>query len=229
MGITVTRYDFSEPQQRKVVCDWVLCPMKAAIRKYCAEGHDIMNVGAVHETLKERPVKGTTAAVAILDESSKILEVQKIKQFSELYNFRYKGSGIRVWKAYAVGVGRLIPWQSFYIRHQGCTNISLMEGKGFFTNTEIRDLHRPRKCQASKDDVEIDDQPSMFVCPEEGCNCTFDSFSELELHTDVGIHDTRKSGSLYDKVRKNWAENFSSRGTRGQDAISKERTFEYSR
>ena len=164
-----------------------------------------MNVGAMQEALKERPVKGTTAAVAILDESSKILEVQKIKQFSELHNFRYEESGIRVWKAYAVGVGKLIPWQSLYIRHQGCTNISLMEGKGFFTNTEIRDLHRPRKCQASKDDVEIDDQPSMFVCPEEGCNCTFDSFSELELHTDVGIHDTRKSGSLYDKVRKNRA------------------------
>ena len=84
-----------------------------------------------------------------------------------------------------------------------------MEGKRFFTNTEIRDLHRQRKCQASKDDVEIDDQPSMFVCPEEGCNCTFDSFSELELHTDVGIHDTRKPGSLFDKVRKNWAEKFS--------------------
>ena len=210
VGITVARYDFSEPQQGKDVCDRVLCPMKAAIRKYCAEGHDIMNVGAMHEALKERPVKGTTAAVAILDESSKILEVQKIKQFSELHNFRYEESGIRVWKAYAVGVGKLIPWQSLYIRHQGCTNISLMEGKGFFTNTEIRDLHRPRKCQARKDNVEIDDQPSMFVCPEEGCNCTFDSFSELELHTDVGIHDNRKSESLYDKVRKNWAEKFSS-------------------
>ena len=205
MGIRFARYDFSEPPQGKVVCDRMLCPMNAAIRKYCAEGHDIIDVGAMHEALKERPVKGTTAAVAILDESSKILEVQKIKQFSELYNFRYKGSGIRVWKAYAVGVGRLIPWQSFYIRHQGCTNISLMEGKGFFTNTEIRDLHRPRKCQTSKDDVEIDDQPSLFMCPKEGCNCTFDSFSELELHTDVGIYDTRKSGSLYDEVRKNWA------------------------
>ena len=37
VGITVARYDFSEPQQRKVVCDRVLCPMKAAIRKYCAK------------------------------------------------------------------------------------------------------------------------------------------------------------------------------------------------
>ena len=74
-----------------------------------------MNVGAMQEALKERPVKGTTAAVAILDESSKILEVQKIKQFSELHNFRYEESEIRVWKAYAVEVGRLIPWQSLYI------------------------------------------------------------------------------------------------------------------
>ena len=96
MGITFARYDFSEPQQGKVVCDRMLCPMNVAIRKYCAEGHDIINVGAMHEALKERPVKGTTAAVAILDESSKILEVQKIKQFSELYNFRYEESGIRV-------------------------------------------------------------------------------------------------------------------------------------
>ena len=88
-------------------------------KAYYAEGHDIMNVEAMHEALKERPVNGTTAAVAILDESSKILEVQKIIQLSELHNFRYKESGIRVWKAYAVGVGRLIPWQSLNLRHQG--------------------------------------------------------------------------------------------------------------
>ena len=51
------------------------------------------------------------------------------RQFSELDNFRFEESGIREWKAYAVGVGRLIPWQSLYIRHQGCTNISLMEAR----------------------------------------------------------------------------------------------------
>ena len=49
MRITVARYDFSDPQQGKVVCDRVLCPMKAAIRKYCAERHDIMNVGAMQD------------------------------------------------------------------------------------------------------------------------------------------------------------------------------------
>ena len=56
-------------------------------KAYCTEDQDIMNVGAMHE----------------------ILEVQKIKQLSELHNFRCEESGIRVWRAYAVGVGRLIP------------------------------------------------------------------------------------------------------------------------
>ena len=88
----------------------MLCPKKAAIRKYRAKGHDITNVGAMQEALKERAVKGTTAAVAILDDSSKILEVQEIKQFNESHNFRCEESGIRVRKAFAVGVGRPIPW-----------------------------------------------------------------------------------------------------------------------
>ena len=34
VGITVARYDFSEPEQGKVVCDGVLCPIKAAVKKY---------------------------------------------------------------------------------------------------------------------------------------------------------------------------------------------------
>ena len=36
--ITVQRYDFSEPQQGKDICDRVLCPMKAAIRSIAMKG-----------------------------------------------------------------------------------------------------------------------------------------------------------------------------------------------
>ncbi|KAL9956227.1 hypothetical protein ACROYT_G037675 [Oculina patagonica] len=34
VGITVTRYDFSEPQYGKDVCDRILCPMKSAIQRF---------------------------------------------------------------------------------------------------------------------------------------------------------------------------------------------------
>ena len=47
--------------------------------------------------------------------------------------------------------------------------------------------------------------------PKKGNNA-FDSFGELELHIDVGVHETpnRKKESLYDTIRRNWAEKFSS-------------------
>ena len=82
VGVTVVRYDFSQSQQGKDICDRVLCPMKAAIRKYCAEGHDIMTVADMREALKERPVRGKTAAVSTLDESSRNLQINEIKHFS---------------------------------------------------------------------------------------------------------------------------------------------------
>ena len=43
IGLTVTQYDFSEPQYAKDVCDRILCPMKSAIRRYCSEGNDVLS------------------------------------------------------------------------------------------------------------------------------------------------------------------------------------------
>ena len=48
-----------------------------------------------------------------------------------------------------------------------------------------------KKRQSGKEKVshdDEDDQPSLFVCSEDGCNCKFNSFLELELHIEAGIH-----------------------------------------
>ncbi|KAL9958399.1 hypothetical protein ACROYT_G035406 [Oculina patagonica] len=216
-GIAVMAYDFSEPQQGKDICDRVLCPMKATIRKYCAEGHDIINVSDMREALKERPVKGTTAAVCLLSEASMNLQVHKIDRISGLHNFKYEESGLRTWKAHAIGPGKLIPWQSLYIEHQGPTKISLCEGKSFFESTEVRELPTKKQNTKQTQETETDEESSMFVCQEDGCSKSFDSFAELELHMDIGVHEnlTRKSETLYDKIRRDWAEKFSSVDTHG--------------
>ena len=57
-GIHVVRYNHSEPQSGKDVCDRILCPLKASIRRYCNEGHDIVTAQDMYTALKERPVKG---------------------------------------------------------------------------------------------------------------------------------------------------------------------------
>ena len=78
----------------------------------------------------------------------------------------------------------------------------------------------------------------MFVCLEEGCSNAFESFSELELHIDVGVHEVavRKTKTLYDRIRRDWAEKFASiddyqfKTTKNQpcDApVSSEETFSF--
>ena len=42
-GVIVERYDFSEPQHGKDLCDRIICPMKQAVRRYCDEGNDIQS------------------------------------------------------------------------------------------------------------------------------------------------------------------------------------------
>ena len=96
VGITVCRYDFSEPQYGKDVCDRILCPMKTCIRRYCNEGHDILTAADMRRALSERPVKGTSASVCVVDETKKTLEVNKIEGFSKLHNIQFEEKGIRV-------------------------------------------------------------------------------------------------------------------------------------
>lgn len=63
----------------------------------------------------------------------------------------------------------------------------------------------------SRDDE--DAQPSLFVCSEDGCNCTFNSFSELGLHVEAGIHESRQAKkrceTLYDTLKFEWRAKFS--------------------
>ena len=41
-GIKVVRYDFSDPQAGKDICDCKTTPMKAHIKKWMIEKHDVL-------------------------------------------------------------------------------------------------------------------------------------------------------------------------------------------
>ena len=106
VGISVKRYDFSEPQHGKDVCDRILCPMKGSIRRFCNEGNDITTATEMRNAIKERPVKGTTASVNVVNNDAKDLEVKKITGFSSYHSFRFEDDGVRAWKAYNIDDGK---------------------------------------------------------------------------------------------------------------------------
>ena len=83
------RYDHSEPQAGKDICDRILCPSITSIRRYCNEGHDVVSAKDMHNTLKKRPVRGTTGSVCIVQEQNSTLEISKIANFNNLHNVEF--------------------------------------------------------------------------------------------------------------------------------------------
>ena len=73
IGLTVTQYDFSEPQYGKDVCDRILCPMKSAIRRYCSERNDVLSA-------KERET--FTSILALQQRQITALSVQFARELS---------------------------------------------------------------------------------------------------------------------------------------------------
>ena len=97
VSIAICRYDYSEPQYGKDICDRILCPMETLFRRYCNEGHDVLCAEHMRTALSERPVRGMSACVCAVHEEKETLQVKKIDGFSKLHNIQFEGNGIRVW------------------------------------------------------------------------------------------------------------------------------------
>jgi hypothetical protein len=199
-GIQVVRYDHSEPQSGKDVCDRILCPLKASIRRYCNEGHDILTSQDMHTALKERPVHGTTATVCTIEEQNNTLEISAISDYSKLHNFEFTTNGLRVWKAFKIGPGKLLSLESIVKHPQGDTKLK-EEVEAFPTNA--------RKF-GSKKVTEVSCEKT-YECPDPSCSEEFAKHSELELHLNVYGHRTVShpvKESLYEYLKMDWVHRF---------------------
>ena len=204
VGVSVHSYHFSEPQSGKDICDRILCPMKSSIRTYCNEGHDVLTAVDMRNALIKHPVKGTTAAVNVVNETKKTLSINKIEHFSTFHNFKYEDSGVKVWKCYGIGNGKFIPYDGIYIKHQGPTVLEGTESQAFYNPPEKREA-KSRKQVTRKTEI----QAPLFECSVIGCVEAFETFAELELHLDVGKHNVSKLNQ-FDLIKRDWAMKFSS-------------------
>lgn len=132
VGVDVCRYDFSEPQYGKDVCDRILCPIKTCIRRLCDEGHDILTAGDMRSAQSERPVKSTSACVCEVDKAKLTLKVNKIDGFSKLHNVQIDEKTIRVWKSYRIGRGKEISFDQLVTKDQGDTCLIFKEEFSLF-------------------------------------------------------------------------------------------------
>ena len=103
-GIRIVRYDFSDPQAGKDVCDRRIATVKSHMRRYINEGHDIKSASDMKAAIDSYGgVKGCQAAVVKVQESSQTMKKHTMSGIQSLNNFSFESGGLRVWRAYDVG------------------------------------------------------------------------------------------------------------------------------
>ena len=90
-GIMIRRYDFSEPQAGKDICDRKIAPMKAHIRRYVNEKHDVVTAAAMKEALESHGgITGCRTAVAAINTVNETGGTNKLKGISKFNNLRFE-------------------------------------------------------------------------------------------------------------------------------------------
>ena len=187
MFSVIFRYDFSEPQFGKDLCDRIISPLKGASRRFCNEGNDILSASDMYKALQARPVKGTTAAVCEIEKDPEQFKAIRIQDFSLYHNS----------KAYDVGPGMLMAWTELKVQNQSPIKVNIAENHTF-SNIEPRQMKLSQSSNVDKEE-EI-----LFDCNVEGCSLSFATLGELQDHNSFGEHNTnaiKSKKSLYDQLR----------------------------
>ena len=95
-GVEFKRYDFSDPQSGKDVCDRRIASMKTHMRRWVNEGHDITTAEEMKIALESHEgVRGCRFAVVEIDKSTQNSQLKKIPGISFLNSFMFFDDGIR--------------------------------------------------------------------------------------------------------------------------------------
>ncbi|KAK3709231.1 hypothetical protein QZH41_015435, partial [Actinostola sp. cb2023] len=194
--IKILRYAFSDPQAGKDICDRKTAPMKAHIKRWANEGHDVLTAEDMKQAIESHGgLKGCRAAVVEVDTSKEIVKENKITGISLLNNFSFsEATGIRTWRAYDIGPGRLMTYSDLQTVTQGDTGLKLVQPFG----TLIKEKGSVGESKRPNADI--------YSCQESGCVLTFRTQREAETHMNTGKHRCElEPESLYDSIRKKWA------------------------
>ena len=107
VGIRIFRYDFSDPQAGRDVCDRRIATLKSHMRRFINEGNDINTANDMKVVIESYGgVKGCYATVAEIQDSFQSMTKHSMTGIQALNNFLFESAGLRAWKAYNVGTGR---------------------------------------------------------------------------------------------------------------------------
>ena len=124
--------DFSDPQSGKDICDKKTAPMKSHIRRWVNENNDVLTALDMKTALESHGGrKGYRIAVVKIDPvAENASPPNKTPGISLLNNYAFTKNGIRVWRAYNVGLGKVLLYKDLNMQTQQDTNLAVIHDLG---------------------------------------------------------------------------------------------------
>lgn len=217
------RLDFSDPQGGKGSCDRKAASIKSHMRMYLNSGQDVETAEQMQDAIESSGgVPGVRATVCDTPDIPKSAPV-KWEGVSFINNIEYDNDGMRVWRSYGVGPGKILPWNQFNLPESHPTPVLKTLKEASIPKAQFTAITSRRKpSQKQQEDVqsalgvaEASDEQSeedsechskLFSCPEEGCIKSYQRFSSLQHHLEVGKHSyALENETLFDKAMMSYA------------------------
>ena len=212
-GVNIKRLDFSDPQGGKGPCDRKAATIKSHMRIHLNSGNDIETPAQMVDAILSSG--GVPAVNITLCESITVpnMPLLKVEGVSLLNNVEYNDDGIRVWKAYGIGCGKLLKLQ-YPSALELPTLTATQTHSSTFTSIKARRTNAPPRLHGDEvERVTVTEEnltraeEALFACPEEGCTRTFLRHSSMQRHLDCGKHERAlERETLTDRAIKVYAE-----------------------
>ncbi|XP_063438318.1 uncharacterized protein LOC134719242 [Mytilus trossulus] len=158
------------------------------------------------------------------------VSLRSIPLISTLHNFKFTDNGLQVWRAYDIGQGKLISWNSIidkkipviqlFVHHdwsytQFATMGSVVVDREDDDDDEEDDNEDEDTQNESNDEDKITEPvlkkrrtiSKIFTCPEEGCTRSFKHSSSLDQHIMLGNCNVKEGKlSLADRTKVLYAQ-----------------------
>ncbi|CAH1252459.1 Hypp9299 [Branchiostoma lanceolatum] len=213
-GVTIRRIDYCDPQGGKGSCDRQAATVKSHIKTWINEGHNVETATEFKTAVESRGgIPGVKVFLCEVDTGPGVTST-KLDGITKLNNFEFTEAGLRVWRAYNIGDGNIIPWSRLPAAMPPILLISSEPSNPGYAFRPIKS--RQKKGQAQQE-VESDSDGestseqrslgSLFPCPEDSCVKVYQTCRGLEAHVAVGRHQRRlERETLLDKAKLAYAE-----------------------
>ncbi|KAI8493831.1 hypothetical protein Bbelb_281780 [Branchiostoma belcheri] len=215
-GVTIRRVDYCDPQGGKGSCDRKAATVKSHIKSWINEGHNVETADEFKTAVESHGgIPGVKVFLCEVDTEETVTSI-KLDGISKLNNFEFTEAGLRVWRAYNIGEGNLIPGSRFpAVKPPTLKIVSQPSNPGSAfrpMKSRQKKLHVQQGEESDSDEetglsTEQQGCGSIFPCPEDSCIRVYKTLKGLEEHIAVGKHRRRlERETLLDKAKLKYAE-----------------------